>query len=190
MLKLPWTWYWVKRSCKSKEIDTDEIDFFCRFSDVAFLGSTMLLPPYHDLCRSYFSHLLREDSGRKQAHTHRIWGAWFVTVDSSTTVYIHRFENWWEPEFSGNWSKNLPPDYTWAPTSTTDVRNMHVRNSFAAWWLASRDCMSKKWVTLGLRSRSSSREDVRTWKSSCASWEEMNQQKQMRINVLFTAPYI
>lgn len=116
MLKLPWTWYWVKRSCKSKEIDTDEIDFFCRFSDVAFLGSTMLLPPYHDLCRSYFSHLLREDSGRKQAHTHRIWGAWFVTVDSSTTVYIHRFENWWEPEFSGNWSKNLPPDYTWAPT--------------------------------------------------------------------------
>lgn len=37
--------------------------------------------------------------------------------------------------------------------------------------LTSSHCISKKWGTLGRRSRSSSREDVRTWKSSCASWE-------------------
>lgn len=33
----------------------------------------------------------------------------------------------------------------------------------------SRDCMSNKWVTFGCRYRSSSRDDVRTWKSSWAS---------------------
>lgn len=47
--------------------------------------------------------------------------------------------------------------------------------------LTSRDCISKMWGTLGRRSRSSSREDVRTWKSSCASWEIIQHSEQLSL---------
>lgn len=49
------------------------------------------------------------------------------------------------------------------------ARLLHVI-VFSSWsGRLSRECMSNRFVTLGWRSRSSSREDVRTWNSSCAS---------------------
>lgn len=57
--------------------------------------------------------------------------------------------------------------------------------------------MSNKCVTLGWRSRSSSREEVRTWKSSWASWGDKNQHQNTTIralkywiNTINTEPYM
>lgn len=75
----------------------------------------------------------------------------------------------------------------------TEWRNLSfwqqfIQSQWQAWKHTSRACMSKREVTLGKHSCSSSREDVRTWKSSCASWEGTIQHSRQLMHEYLTTP--
>lgn len=150
MLNLPRIRDWMKRSCQSKN------------------QTHVMLPGFHTL------------------HTWCLF--WFLTPTYAGHTFVFLIRKILVTPQSKNKSlfeasKQIMVvqklhQLCWMWKGATAKRNVCARCRFdVLLQLASRAWTSNKWVTLGWRFCSSSREEVRTWKSSCASLEGGGREK-------------